>query len=77
MKFNEDTRVKIPTILHLIRLGYRYLFLKEQAWDLETNIFPESFAGAMANINPGIEQRFYTTSLGQERRLANSVQSLG
>ncbi len=23
MKFNEDSRVKIPTILHLMRLGYQ------------------------------------------------------
>ncbi|MBT3206682.1 MAG: hypothetical protein HOM14_15935 [Gammaproteobacteria bacterium] len=29
MKFNEDSRVKIPTILHLMRLGYEYLSLKE------------------------------------------------
>ncbi|MGT8950938.1 hypothetical protein ACVV39_18375 [Escherichia coli] len=39
MKFTEDTRVKIPVILHLIRLGYHYLSLKEQRWDKETNIF--------------------------------------
>jgi len=32
MKFNEDTRVKIPTILHLMRLGYSYLSLKDQRW---------------------------------------------
>ena len=38
MKFTEDTRVKIPVILHLIRLGYHYLSLKEQRWDKETNI---------------------------------------
>ena len=25
----------------------------------------------------GIEQRFYTTQFGQEKRLANSVQALG
>jgi len=25
MKFNEDSRVKIPSILHLIRLGYEGL----------------------------------------------------
>ena len=25
MKFNEDSRVKIPSILHLTRLGYDYL----------------------------------------------------
>lgn len=30
MKFNEDTRVKIPTALRPIRLGYDYLSLKAQ-----------------------------------------------
>ncbi|MDH7942528.1 type I restriction endonuclease [Pseudohongiella sp. SYSU M77423] len=55
MKFNEDTRVKIPTILHLMRLGYQYLSLKGQSWDLDTNIFPELFSSAITRINPGIE----------------------
>jgi type I restriction enzyme R subunit len=52
MKFNEDTRVKIPTILHLIRLGYDYLSLKENAWDIETNIFPDIFKQSIQAINP-------------------------
>lgn len=56
MKFNEDTRVKIPTILHLMRLGYTYLSLKDQEWDCETNIFPKIFQKAIENINPGIEK---------------------
>lgn len=30
MKFNEDSRVKIPTILHLMNLGYTYIPFKEQ-----------------------------------------------
>ncbi|WP_300319560.1 type I restriction endonuclease [Idiomarina sp.] len=55
MKFNEDTRVKIPTILHLMRLGYKYLSLKEQSWDRDTNIFQELFSSAILKINPGIE----------------------
>ena len=55
MKFNEDTRVKIPTILHLMRLGYQYLSLKDQRWDLDTNIFPQLFNKAILKINPGIE----------------------
>ena len=55
MKFNEDTRVKIPTILHLMRLGYRYLSLKGQSWDQDTNIFPELFSTAILKINPGIK----------------------
>ncbi|QIY09690.1 type I restriction endonuclease subunit R [Plesiomonas shigelloides] len=55
MKFNEDTRVKLPAILHLMRLGYQYLSLKGQCWDLDTNIFPELFNKAILKINPGIE----------------------
>lgn len=54
-KFNEDSRVKIPAILHLMRLGYQYLSLKGQSWDLDTNIFPELFKTAIGKINPGIE----------------------
>lgn len=55
MFFSEDSRVKIPCILHLVRLGYRYLSLKNAAWDEEANIFPELFRSAIARINPGIE----------------------
>ncbi len=52
MAFNEDSRVKIPTILHLCRLGYQYLSLKNAQWDIETNIFPEIFKESMQRINP-------------------------
>ncbi|AXY34274.1 type I restriction endonuclease subunit R [Yersinia pseudotuberculosis] len=51
-KFTEDTRVKIPTILHLMRLGYTYLSLKGQSWDKATNIFPEIFKASIARLNP-------------------------
>jgi len=54
-KFNEDSRVKIPAILHLMRLGYKYLSLKGQSWDLDTNVFPDVFKAAIGKINPGIE----------------------
>lgn len=56
MTFNEDSRVKIPLILHLMRLGYQYLSLKDQTWDLDTNIFPDLFIAAITKINPGIEE---------------------
>ena len=52
MIFSEDSRVKIPCILHLVRLGYRYLSLKDAVWDDETNIFPEIFHSAISRINP-------------------------
>ena len=51
MKFNEDSRVKIPSILHLTRLGYEYISLKNTSWDENTNIFKDSFITAIKNIN--------------------------
>lgn len=56
MKFNEDSRVKIPTILHLMRLGYQYLSLKapDVAWDETTNIFTDIFHRSIKKINPTI-----------------------
>lgn len=39
---NENSRVKIPAILHLMRLGYDYLSLKNENWDKQTNIFPRN-----------------------------------
>ena len=56
MKFNEDSRVKIPTILHLMRLGYKYLSLKDPSviWDESTNIFNDIFHQSIKKINPTI-----------------------
>ena len=54
MIFSEDSRVKIPCILHLMRLGYDYLSLKNAAWDEETNIFPDLFTNVIAKINPDL-----------------------
>jgi type I restriction enzyme R subunit len=55
-KFNEDSRVKIPSILHLMRLGYDYLSLKDPSiqWDESTNIFTDIFKNSIAKINEGI-----------------------
>lgn len=55
MKFNEDSRVKIPCLLHLVSLGYDYLSLKNAFWDEDTNIFPDLFKEAIAAINPEVE----------------------
>lgn len=56
MKFNEDSRVKIPTILHLARLGYEYLSLKGATWNEDTNIFTDIFLQQVININEGLTQ---------------------
>lgn len=52
MKFNEDSRVKIPTILHLMQLGYSYLSLKNNSWEKNTNIFTDIFNQQIQVLNP-------------------------
>ncbi len=52
MKFNEDSRVKIPAILHLTRLGYTYVSLKNIDWDESSNIVSSIFRSSVAAINP-------------------------
>ena len=56
MKFNEDSRVKIPTILHCMRLGYGYVSLKSADCirDESTNIFSAVFLSSVQRINPGL-----------------------
>lgn len=56
MAFNENTRVKIPAILHLCRLGYDYISLSKAKWDPTTNIFTDEFFSSIKRINPDIEQ---------------------
>jgi type I restriction enzyme, R subunit len=64
MKFNEDSRVKIPSILHLTRLGYKYISLKNSVRDESTNIFTDIFQQSIKRINSKIQNeeiiRFYT-----------------
>ena len=51
MAFNENTRVKIPAILRLIQLGYKYVSLKDAKWDVDTNIFTDIFSESICRIN--------------------------
>ena len=72
MVFSEDSRVKIPCILHLVRLGYRYLSLKGATWDEDTNIFPEQFRIAIARINPEMEADDITRLLADVKLLLDN-----
>jgi type I restriction enzyme R subunit len=55
MAFNEDTRVKIPALLHLSRLGHNYISLKNTVWDFDTNIFTDIFKTSIQRINDDID----------------------
>ena len=63
MKFNEDARIKIPSILHFIQLECSYLSLKDTNWDPSTNIFTDIFYAQLKKINTNLSQkeaeRFY------------------
>jgi type I restriction enzyme R subunit len=56
MHFNEDSRVKLPSILHLTQLGYEYISLKNAEWDKESNIFTSIFKSSLKKINPSLSE---------------------
>ena len=53
MEHSENTRVKIPALVHLTRLGYKYLSLKETKQYIykNTNIFRNIFCESINQIN--------------------------
>lgn len=50
---NENSRVKIPALVHFTRLGYEYISLKDYSGtrDEDTNIFVDIFRDAINRIN--------------------------
>jgi len=65
VKFNEDSRVKIPAILHLTRLGYTYLSLKGLKWDESSNIVPSIFHKSVSALNPSAASAEIKSALSQ------------
>ncbi len=55
MPHNENSRVKIPALVHFTRLGYHYISLKSNSdnglIDEDTNIFMDLFCDAINRIN--------------------------
>ena len=51
LHFNEDTRVKFPATIQLLRLGYKYQSLKDAVIDFDTKIFKNRFKPALEEIN--------------------------
>lgn len=55
MAFNEDSRVKLPAIIHLTKLGYKYISLKDAKIDPSTNIFTDIFADSVKKLNDNFD----------------------
>ena len=56
MIFNEDTRVKIPALIHLTRLGYQYFSIKKKDHNIdpETSVITDVFTKQLKKLNPNI-----------------------
>ncbi len=51
MAFNENSRVKIPGLLHFLRMGYTYQSKKTADIRPHNNIFADVFKNSIRNIN--------------------------
>ncbi|MBR4714124.1 MAG: type I restriction endonuclease subunit R [Paludibacteraceae bacterium] len=64
--FSEATRVQMPAMVHLTRLGYKYFGKMHEGmegtiYDGETNILLEVFKDQFGKLNPGHEGEFLQT----------------
>ncbi|GAA7100006.1 hypothetical protein HpCHN32_13180 [Helicobacter pylori] len=53
MLHNEITRVQVPALMHLTKLGYNFISQKNKLnLDTATNILTDSFTQAFERLNP-------------------------
>lgn len=78
-QLNENSRVKIPALVHLTRLGYQYISLKgtNNFIDNDTNIFIDTFHEAVSKINGTNLSKSDIQKLVDEIKLALSNDDLG
>lgn len=77
--FSEDTRVKIPALVHMTRLGYKYIpraEVKRQV-DPETNILKDVFIESIMRLNPSIKNDSEVEKLFKDINLELGYDDLG
>jgi type I restriction enzyme R subunit len=72
---NENSRVKIPALIHLTRLGWNYLSLKNTNRDEEVNIFTDILESSLTKIN--VDKEIDATIILQEIKLLLNYDDLG
>ena len=70
-QFSETTRVQIPAILHLTRLGYEYL-PKIDEYDPQTNILVAVFKASVKRLNPNATEQRINILLDTLVRIADN-----
>ena len=76
--FCEDSRVKFPTLMHLMRMGFKYISLKglktkyveapKTEFDPLTNILTDYFTDAYCTLNPNSEKKDAEEMLAKIRK---------
>lgn len=79
MKHNENSRVKIPALIHLTRLGYEYISLKDYQGicNTDTNIFTDIFRESINRINGKSLSKHEVDNLISELSIKLSNDDLG
>lgn len=70
-QFKEDTRVKIPALMHLTRIGYTYRSLHSMHLDTSTNIDVETFARQLCKFNKDITESQIKLFIGSIQNMLN------
>lgn len=75
-KFNEATRVQMPAMVHLTRLGYGYIGkinedMAGSAYDPDTNILIDVFKQQFERLNPSAQGEFAQTLRSIRQELTN------
>lgn len=75
-KFNEATRVQMPAMVHLTRLGYSYFGkinedMADHVYDPDTNILIDVFKQQFEFLNPSAKGEFGQTFRAIRQELAN------
>lgn len=70
--FSEFTRVQIPALLHLERLGYTFVHRDSLNQNRDSNILPDIFLAAVRKLNPGMRDADIDDKLRELIRVANN-----
>ena len=71
MNFTEKTRVQVPAIMHLVKLGYKYVSKRDVKFDPETNFITDTFFKSLKRINPTITEMEMDTLFQHIKSISN------
>ena len=70
--FSEFTRVQIPALLHLERLGYTFVHRDNLDLNRDSNILPDVFKTAVKRLNPSLRDAEIEEKLRELIRVADN-----